>query len=127
LASAMLICGAFTAAAGASTAVPEPIAEVNPIVFEPFSSEHISSWTPLLSRTSYGVSVTFMGLRSGTIEVELQNSSGQRVTGFTESFTNRVSLTVSRNRTTAAGTYRIVIRVTISNQTTVRTSAWFRI
>jgi hypothetical protein len=127
MAVTMLLCGAVTATASANEPIQQIESTIEFIGFEPFASEHISSWAPLLSRTSYGASVSFVGMRTGSIEVELQNSSGQRITSFTESFTNRPSISVNRARTTAAGTYRIVIRVTINSQTTTRESRYMAI
>jgi hypothetical protein len=127
MAVAILACGAFSATAGA-TMVAEPVAELSQeITFEPFASDHIRNWTPLLSRTSYGAQVGLTGTFSGSIRVELQNSSGTTIASFTENFTNRNSIAYTRNRTTAAGTYRIRITVTINGSDTVRTSDWFRI
>jgi hypothetical protein len=128
LAVAILACGALASTARAEEATVQPTTEVMPEIvfetfgFEPFASDHIRSWAPLLSRTSYGAQVTFTGTFSGTIRVELQNSSGSVQAFFTESFTNRNSIAYTRNRNTPSGTYRIVIRVTINNTTTVRTS-----
>jgi hypothetical protein len=113
LAVAILACGALTATASAIT--EQPVTEVvQEIIFEPFASEHLRAWSPLLSRTSYGAQVTFVGTRSGSIQVELQNSAGTRIASFTETFTNRTSIGFTRNRNTPTGTYRIVIHVTIT-------------
>jgi hypothetical protein len=125
MAVAMLSCGALTATAGAEQPI-EPVTS-GFIGFEPTASEHLSSWSPLLSRTAYGAQVTFVGSRSGSIEVELQNSSGNRITGFTETFTNRSSIAYTRNRNTATGTYRIRITVTINGSSTTRTSHYMTI
>jgi len=126
LAVCMLFCGALITTAGATTAVEQSM-EASYIDIMPLASEHIRSWSPLLSRTMYGASVSFTNPFSGSIRVELQNSSGNVIASFTESFTNRSSIAFTRNRATPAGTYRIVIRVTIGNTTTVRTSAWIGI
>lgn len=124
LAVAMLACGALTATAGAATNTSDPVAVAQELVFEPFASEHISSWSPLLSRTAYGASVTFNGPKTGSVFVELQNSSGTTIASFTENFTSRNSIAYTRNRTTASGTYRIKITVTISGVATSRTSSY---
>lgn len=127
LVTTMLFCGVFTATAGA-TAPTAPIAEATQgITIEPFASEHIAGWTPLLSRTMYGARVTLTNRFSGTLRVELQNSAGTTIASFTESFTNANSVTAVRDRATPAGTYRIRITVTISGTATTRTSDWLRI
>ena len=131
LAVCMLFCGVLVTTTSANTEATFEMAEQSMsagyIEIMPLASEHLSNWSPLLSRTAYGAHVTFVGTRSGSIRVELQNQSGSVIASFTESFTNRNTIGVTRNRTTAAGTYRIVIHVTISGSTTTRTSNWIRI
>jgi hypothetical protein len=126
MAATMLISGA-TMTVKANDDYAPPAELVQEIVAEPFASEHISSWSPLLSRTQYGASVTFVAPRSGTIRVELQNSSGTTIASFTETFSNRGSIAFVRNRNTPAGTYRIRITVTINNSPTVRYSRFMNL
>lgn len=88
----------------------------------PFASDVMVSWAPLLSKTSYGVNITLKTRCSGTITVELQNSSGAKVASFTESFTNTGTVTPIKSRTTASGTYRVIFKITIDGVTTTRES-----
>jgi hypothetical protein len=122
----MLLCGSLTVTADATTGTSgtgEMPIEMSFIGFEPFASEHLRSWSPLLSRTQYGASINFNGTYSGTAVVELHDRAG-RIASFSHSFTNRTSIAPVTSRTTAAGTYRIVIKVTISSTTTERESHW---
>jgi hypothetical protein len=122
----MLVCGSLTVTAGATkgtSGTGEIPIEMSFIGFEPFASEHLRSWSPLLSRTQYGASINFNGTYSGTAVVELHNTSG-RIASFSHSFTSRTSIAPVTSRTTAAGTYKIVIKVTISGTTTERESSW---
>ena len=123
-----ILCGTLVTTAGAST-IGTGQAQIEPSIIEitPFASSNLNSWSPLLSKTSYGAQVSFVGSRSGSIKIELQNSSGTAIASFTETFTNKSSIGYTKSRTTASGTYRIVIKVTISGSTETRTSDWFRI
>ena len=125
MAIAMLMCGAFSVTAGAVTEKDTPtLVEANFIEITPFASNYMSNWTPMLTKSLYGASVTFTGSYSGSIEIELQNSSGNKITSFTQSFSNRNNIAYTTSRTTASGTYRIVIRVTINGTTETRTSLY---
>ena len=127
LAVCMLFCGVLTTTSGATEA-RQPNNEIgidDGIGIR--ASSNISAWSPLLSRSLYGAQVSFTGTRSGSIRVELQNSSGGVISSFTESFTNRNSIVLTRNRTTSPGTYRIVIRLTINGSTEVRTSSFMNL
>jgi hypothetical protein len=124
LAVCMLFCGALVTTASAVT--PEVPIEASFIGFEPFASEHIRNWSPLLSRTSYGANITLTGSFSGTVVVELHNTT-RMIDSFSHSFTNRTTVLATTSRTTAPGTYKIVIRVTINNVTTVRESSFINI
>ena len=126
LAATMLFCGALTATASANVSNDTVLEEQgnNAVIY---ASEHLSSWSPLLSKTQYGAQVSFVGSRSGSILVELQNSSGNTIASFTESFSNRSSIGYTKARTTASGTYRIRITVTINGNGTTRTSSYMTI
>jgi len=124
-----MLAGLGIVHAGAQAAQPEiEIIFVNatgaPIT--PFASQHLSSWSPSLTRTLYGASLTFNGFYTGSVTIELHNSSG-RIAWFTESFTNKAGVSYTRSRSTAAGTYKIVIKLTISSTTTERESSWMLI
>ena len=127
MAVTMLFCGAFSVTSGAVVAEEIPIEII--IIDEngTRASDHIRNWTPLLSRTSYGANVTLTNIFSGTLKVELQNSSGGTIAWFEESFTNRSTVAATRARTTAAGTYRIRITVTIGSTATPRTSHYMNL
>ncbi|MDR2532395.1 MAG: hypothetical protein LBC82_06095 [Oscillospiraceae bacterium] len=130
LAVSMLLCGSLTVTAGASVSVNDPIIEIiiddgsGDMVI--MASPHLTGWSPLLSRTMYGASISFNGNYSGTAVIELHNTSG-RIASFSHSFTNRNSIAPVTSRTTAAGTYKIVIKVTISGTTTERESSFINI
>ena len=127
MAVTMLFCGAFSVTAGAMVAEEVPIEII--IIDEngTRASDHIRAWSPLLSRTSYGASVTFTGNYSGKIKIELQNSSGTTIDWFEETFTNRNSIAYTKARATASGTYRIRITVTIGSTVTPRTSHYMNL
>jgi hypothetical protein len=128
MAVAMLLCGAFSVTAGALTVKDTPtLVEANFIEITPFASNYMSNWTPLLTKSLYGANVTFTSKYSGSIEIELQNSSGGKITSFTQSFSDKNSIAYTTSRTTASGTYRIVIRVTINGTTETRTSHYMTI
>jgi hypothetical protein len=126
----MLVCSSLTVTAGASVSVNDPIIEIiiddgsGDMVI--MASPHLSSWSPLLSRTMYGANINFNGTYSGTAIVELHNTSG-RIASFSHSFTSRTSIAPVTSRTTAAGTYKIVIKVTISGTTTERESSFMNL
>jgi hypothetical protein len=126
--AACMLCSIPATTAGAVTK-GEGQAQITPGIIEitPFASSNMSGWTPLLSKTSYGASVQFVGSRSGTIKIELQNSSGTVVASFTETFSNKTNVAYTKSRTTASGTYRIVIYVTISGSTETRTSSYMNL
>jgi len=90
------------------------------------ASDVLANWSPSLSKSAYGASITLRNFHSGSVTVELHNSSGY-ITGFTESFTNKISIAPTINRTTASGTYKIVIKITINGNTTTRESSWIGI
>ena len=127
LAMCMLFCGTLTVTAGAVTLKTEETAiSANFIEITPFASEHLKSWSPLLSKSMYGANIGFNGTYSGSVTVELHNTSG-KIASFSELFTNRTSIAPVTSRTTASGTYKIVIKVTISGTTTTRESLFINL
>jgi len=127
LAVCMLFCGVLVTTAGATFGMAEQSMSASYIGIMPLASEHLGGWSPVVNRNGYGAQVSFVGTRSGSIRVELQNSAGTTIASFTESFTNRNNISVARARSNPAGTYRIVIHVTIGGSTTTRTSNLIRI
>jgi hypothetical protein len=126
MALCMLLCG-VGAAIPASAQTPEVIIIIDDGLITPFSSDVLSSWSPSLSRTNYGASITLRNFHSGTVTVELHDRNGY-IIGFSESFTNRISLAPTRSRSTPAGTYKIVIHIRISGHgTTTRESHWMNL
>ena len=90
------------------------------IEITPFASDVVVSWTPYLTKTAYGADIELKNYYSGTITVELQNSSGTKITSFTQSFTNKNYLSPFTSRTNASGTYKVVITITINGEKTTR-------
>jgi len=123
LAVCVLFCGTLTVTAATTEKVS---ATVGGIEIVPFASDYLSSWSPLLSKTQYGASIEFTGAYSGSVVVELHNSSG-RIDSFSESFSNRAGVAFVTSRTIAAGSYKIVIKVTISGTTTTRESSFMNL
>jgi len=122
LAVCMLACGAVTAVPATAQTQEVIIIIDDSGLIVPFASDVLRSWSPALSRSSYGADISLTNFFSGSVTVELHNSSG-RIAHFTDSFTNRITLAPTRSRTTAAGTYKIVIHITISGHgTTTRES-----
>jgi len=117
----ILVCG------GVAVTSASAAANNGAVVITPYASEYISGWSPLLSKTSYGASVSFTGTYSGSVTIKLQNSSGSTIDSFTESFSSKSNIAYVTARTTSSGTYRIEISVTISGTTTTRTSSYMNI
>ncbi|MDR2568930.1 MAG: hypothetical protein LBD23_01365, partial [Oscillospiraceae bacterium] len=66
MALCMLVCGAVTAVP-ASAQVQETIIIIDDGgLFEPFASDVLRSWSPSLSRSNYGASITLTNVFSGT-------------------------------------------------------------
>jgi hypothetical protein len=122
LAVCMLMCGATTAVPATAQTQEVIIIIDDSGLIVPFASDVLRNWSPSLSKNNYGASITLTNFFSGSVTVELHGQSGY-ITGFTDSFTNRATLAPTRTRTTAAGTYKIVIHITISGHgTTTRES-----
>jgi hypothetical protein len=117
MAVCMLACGAVTAVPATAQTQEAIIIIDDSGLIVPFASNIISSWSPTLSRNTYGANITLRNVFSGSVTVELHDRSGY-ITCFTEPFTNRISIAPMTSRTTAPGTYKIVIKVTVTGQGT---------
>ena len=127
----MLVCSAVVPAS-AEEFVPEVefiFIDATGAPITPFASDVLSNWSPSLSGTAYGASMTFTGFYTGSVVIRLQNSSGTTLASFTESFTNRASVSGTRSRTNPTGTYRIQIEITVNgvSGTTLRNSHFINI
>jgi len=68
------------------------------------------TWSPILTRTMYGVGFTFNRVQPTTIRVELQNvATGAIIASFSETFTSSSAIAFARPRNTPPGTYRILV------------------
>jgi len=96
------------------------------IPITPFASVYLSDWTPIVGSSYYGADVYFNGSYSGSLTVELHNSSG-KIDSFTQSFTNVKNILALKNRTQSSGKYKIVIKLTINGTLTERESSFISI
>jgi hypothetical protein len=123
----MMVCGAAAAVPVSAQVQEEVIIEASSGLITPFASDVLRSWSPILSRTSYGASITLTARFSGTVTVELHNHSGY-IVGFSQTFTDVASITPITSRSTPAGTYKIVIHIRISGHgTTTRESSFMNL